>query len=237
MKSQFQLFAGIALLLVGVMLLPFSLGIPFLGLDLGWWNVWRLWPLAVIASGVLFALPPLFVRGKRGLGALFIPALPTLATGGILLFTSVTDWWHAWTWLWPIEVLALALGFLLAAIYMRVIWLLVPTIIIGFNGLVLQFCAITGLWQAWAVLWTVEPLSVGLSFLIISFKTRSSGLLIAGCILCGIASLGLIGLTSLFVLNWWPLRLLGPVMLILMGLLLLGWAALHRAPAPMTAME
>jgi hypothetical protein len=37
---------------------------------------------------------------------------------------------------------------------------------------VLQFCALTGLWNAWAVLWTVEPLSVGLSLLAVSAKTR-----------------------------------------------------------------
>jgi hypothetical protein len=92
-------------------------------------------------------LPPLAVRGKRGLGALFIPGMPTLATGLILLLASVFRRWDVWAWLWPLEVLALAAGFLVAAIYTRVIELVIPAIIIGLNRLLLQFCTVTGLWE------------------------------------------------------------------------------------------
>ena len=85
---------------------------------------------------------------------------------------------------------AVALGFLFAAIKMRVIWLLIPTIIIGANGLLLQFCALTGWWAVWAVAWVIEPLSVGLALLAVNLKQRSPGLMVAGIAVCAVALLG-----------------------------------------------
>jgi hypothetical protein len=179
MNKQPSLLAGIILILVGILALMFNLAVPVLGLGL-WWDVWRLWPLAVVGLSAFLVLPPLFVRGRRALGVLFVPGMPILTTGAILLLASVFDLWFVWEWLWPLEVLALAQGLLFAAVYTRVIWLIIPTIIIGANGLVLQFCALTGLWEVWAVLWTVEPLSVGLSLLVVSARRRRSGLFVAG---------------------------------------------------------
>ncbi len=135
-------------------------------------------------------------RWRRGLGILFIPGMPILTTGAILLLASVLNWWRVWKWLWPQEVLALALGCLFAAIYARQIWLLVPAIIIWLNGVLLQFCALTGLWEVWAVLWLIEPLAVGLVFLVVGGRTRSNGLLVAGLIVWGLAGLALIGMTT-----------------------------------------
>ncbi len=43
------------------------------------------------------------------------------------------------------ELLALASGFLFAAIYMQSIWLVISAIIVGLNALAFQFSAITGL--------------------------------------------------------------------------------------------
>ena len=43
-----------------------------------------MWPVLVVGLGLLFVAPPLLTRGKRGLGALFIPGFPILATGAIL---------------------------------------------------------------------------------------------------------------------------------------------------------
>lgn len=223
MNKPFSLVAGIVLILMGGLGLLFTFAMPAVGLAM-----WRLWPLVVIGAGLLFALPPFVTRGQRGLGGLFIPALPILTTGSILLFTSVFNAWGAWAWLWPLEVLSVAAGFVFAAIYMWQIWLIIPAIIIGLNGLVLQFCAITGLWQSWAVLWTVEPLSVGLALLLVSARVRSRGVFLAGIILCGVAGVGLVGMTAIFS-GWWLFRLAGPALIVVVGLLLLVWSILPRS--------
>jgi hypothetical protein len=142
----------------------------------------------------------------------------------------VFDAWGAWEWLWPLEVLAMAAGFLFAAIYMRAIWLLLPAIVIGANGLVFQFCALTGRWELWTALWTVEPLALGLSLLVVNIKKRSVGLLIAGLILCGVAATGLIGVSALFP-GWLMINLLGPAVLILIGLVVILGGLVRRSPS------
>jgi hypothetical protein len=92
MQKEILILLGIILVLMGIAAMIFSLGIPVLGLSLWFWGAWRLWPLLVIALGALLVLPPLFVRGRPGLGLLFIPGLPILTTGGILLLASVFNW-------------------------------------------------------------------------------------------------------------------------------------------------
>jgi hypothetical protein len=159
-----------------------------------------------------------------------------LATGAILLYASVFDAWHAWEWLWPLEVLAIAMGFLLASIYMRSIWLLLPAILVGANGVVLQFCALTGLWDSWAALWTIEPLSLGVAFLIINLRQRSRGLFVAGVILCAIAGIGLIGMTAIFP-QWILINALGPAILLIVGILMLVSSLVRRPAAPEPAPE
>ena len=103
---------------------------------------------------------------------------------------SILDAWGIWARLWPLEILALATGFLFAAIYRRVVWLLVPAIIIGLNAIVFQFCAATGLWGTWAFLWLIEPLSVGLALLVVGAATQRAGLSTAGLVLCYMAGVG-----------------------------------------------
>jgi hypothetical protein len=227
MNKRLSLVAGASLIALGVLTMTATIGLPMLGLH-PWraFELWRYWPLTVISAGVGFVLPPFLFRRRRGLGGLFIPGLPVLATGGVLLFASVLDWWGAWSWLWPIEVLSVAAGFALAAIYMRVIWLMIPAIIIGANGLLFQFCAITGLWEVWAVMWTIEPLSVGMALLLIGALQRRHGLMTAGLLLCSIGGIGLVGMSAILSVSWlagwlWLLRFVVPVLLVLSGTLLL----------------
>jgi hypothetical protein len=227
MNNKFSVLVGVSLILMGLLALAFTLLAPLVGLGVWHWGPWRLWPLTVVCVGLLFVLPPFLVRGQRGLGGLFIPGVPVLVTGGILLFCSVFDAWGAWAWLWPLEVLAVAVAFVLAAITMRVIWLLIPAFIVGANGLLLQFCAITGLWVVWAALWTIEPLSLGLAFLLIGAVKRIGGLSLAGMILCGIAGMGLIGMTAILS-GWWLINLLGPIVLVLVGVAVLVWGLVRR---------
>jgi hypothetical protein len=232
MNKQFSATVGIVLILLGVSALMLNLVMPALGLSLWRLVIWRFWPLVVVGLGLLFVLLPLLATGRRSLGALFIPGMPVLTTGAILLFTSVFHVWGAWGWLWPLEVLAVASGLLLAAIWMRTVWLLIPAIIVGANGLMFQFCALTGLWRAWAVLWTVEPLAVGLALLLVGAAKRLGGLFLAGIILCGLGGLGLVGMT-LVGPSWWLIRLAGPVVLIGVGFLLFVWGVASHRLSPM----
>ena len=231
MSKRFSFLAGVALILIGLLSLAFTLVAPVLGMGVWMWGAWRLWPLLVVAAGLLFVVSPLLARGRRGLGGLFIPGVPVLTTGAILLYASVLDAWRAWEWLWPLEILALALGFLLAAIYMRAIWLLFPAIVVGANGALLQFCALTDLWESWAVLWTIEPLSVGLAFLIVNLRRHSKGLFVAGVIMCTIAALGLIGMTAVFP-RWVLVNALGPAIILLVGILVFVNSLVRRPASP-----
>ncbi len=226
---------GATLVLLGILWLVLTGVASLLGINLMGF-VWRFWPVLVGGVGLLFVAPPLLVRDNRGLGALFIPGVPILVTSGLLFLASVFDAWRIWAWLWPMEVLGVAVGFLAAALYMRVIWLLIPAMIVGLNGLVFQFCAITGLWSWWSVLWVVEPLSVGLALLLIGARTRTPGLSTAGLILCGVAAGGLV-LMTLVLGRGWLIRLFGGGILILAGLGVLAWGMLRPKVLPESALE
>lgn len=233
MGKQGSLIVGGGLIMAGL----FFLGANLAGMVFGF-RLWQLWPLIVVAAGWAFVLPPLLARGRRGLGGMFIPGLPVLTTGAILLFASVFPRWNLWRWLWPWEVIGAALGLAFAAFWMRVPWLLFPAIIVGANGLLLQFCAITGWWQVWAVLWVIEPLAVGVALLVIDPAKASAGRRKAGIILCALAVLGL-GLSfagaflSAFIPVWWVWRWIVALSLILAGV----WLLLGQRVAALAARE
>jgi hypothetical protein len=208
-------FGGAALLL--------NTGFSFFGFHLA---AWRLWPLFIMGLGLVFAIAPLLARNRPGLGGLFIPALPILTTGTLLAIGSLFQMWFVWTYLWPLEILSVALGFIFFAIYSRNIWLLIPALYIGANGAVLQFCALTGWWASWAVLWTVEPLCVGLMMLLIAFKSRSVVVMTVGLVISAFSLLAAASMSTLLVENnlWQFASSMGAVCFILAGsgLLLLG---------------
>jgi hypothetical protein len=235
MNRQSSAIIGIILIAVGIIALTFGQVLPALGLT-GWgFGIWRLWPLLVSAVGLLLVVPPFLNSEKRGLAFLFIPGIPVLATGGILSIASLFNAWGIWEYLWPLEVLAVATGFALAAFFTRKIGLVVPAIIIGANGLLMQFCAITGLWGIWAYMWTIEPLAVGLALFALYTRNRSPGLLKAGLILCGIAGFFLVMMTS--ILHWSLVSWLGPAVLIGVGLWLLRRQGMLGPSTPEPASE
>jgi hypothetical protein len=229
MNKKASLIVGVTLILLGVLALAGNLLMRAVGegLLLGF----RAWPIFVVGAGLLFCIPPFFFPKQRGLGGLFIPGVPVLTTGILLFLTSVTGNWAWWSFLWPFEVIGLALGFVVAAIFLRVVWLMIPASIIGLNGLVLLFCALTGMWSAWAVLWTVEPLSVGLPLLLIGLFQKIDGVKLAGIILCGLAGLAFAAMSSFLVTSLWITRLIGPAIVLALGILLVVAALVKRPSA------
>ena len=224
-ERSLSLIFGLALVAIGVLSL---LANTFLAVQ-----AWRLWPLTVVILGIALCAPGFFGLKKRSLGSFFIPGVPVLTTGGILLFASLFNHWDVWSLAWPLEVMGVALGFALAAIFMRVAGLAIPAMIIGINGLLLAFCNLTGLWGSWAVLWPIEPLSIGLGLLILGVFNRSSGVKLAGLIMTGIAGAGFFIASFISVLNGTLLRFAAPGMLILTGLILVSAQWLKRVDSPM----
>lgn len=220
MNRKISVMIGLLLIFLGLVTLGVTFVTPLLGFSAWTFGAWRLWPLLIISLGVFLTLLPLLAPGRRGLGAMFIPGVPVLVTGGILLFASVFGAWGVWRYTWPLELLALAAGFFLAAWRIGAAGLIIPAIIVGVNGLVFQFCAVTGWWSAWSVLWAFEPLSVGVALLALNLKMRKRGLFLAGLILCSTAAVGLMGTSLLFTSRLW-INVLGPLVLVGLGLLLL----------------
>ena len=215
MKKQVSLIAGATLIALGVLTLAGNLlfqatgSIYLLG--------FRTWPIFVISAGALFCVPPLLFREKRGLSGLFIPGVPVLTTGLLLMLTSITGNWNLWSVLWPFEVLGVAFGFVLAAVFMRVVWLMVPASIIGINGLAFLFCAISGLWVTWAVLWTIEFLAVGLPLLLIGAFQKQEGVKLAGIILCALSGIAFAAASSLIMNVNRSIGMIGPLLLLGLG--------------------
>jgi len=119
----------------------------------------------------------------------------------------------------------------------RTLWLVVPAIIVGANGSLFFFCAVTNMWDVWAVLWTIEPLSAGLALMVVRVDRRVSPWLFwAGAITCGLAGLGLVGMTTI-ISDWWWINLSGPVILMLAGFLMLAWDVVRRATAAGATVE
>ncbi|MEW5868113.1 MAG: hypothetical protein AB1894_02475 [Chloroflexota bacterium] len=230
MEKRLSLLLGIGLVLCGGLALAANLFGPLIGWGLGW--AFSLsWPMVVIGVGLAFVIPPLLWHERRGLGGLFIPGMPILTTGGLLLVANTFNWWDIWGLFWPLEVLALATGFMLAAFWLRVVWLAIPASIIGLTAVVLQFCALTGWWEAWAALWTVEPLALGLALLGIGILRRSGGLSLAGAMLSGFAGFAFAGMLVILFGSWRLFSMVGPSVLILAGVVLLAWSLLRRPPA------
>jgi hypothetical protein len=222
MSKKLSIFTGIGLVIFGALILAGNFVFPMLGIRFRWWQFWRWWPIIVISIGLLITAIPFLARGRRGLGSLFIPGIPILVTGGILLFCSLFDAWGSWEFLWPLEPLALGLGFTFSALWMRSVGLAFPAIIIGLNGLVLAFCNITGWWEAWGVLWTIEPSAVGLALLLAGVRKSNKSVVAVGLGLCGFAAVAAVGMSVILLSGWWLFRFLWPVAIILIGVTVIG---------------
>ena len=228
MQKKDSLLIGVTLIVLGILALAGNLLLRAVGN--GFVLGFRAWPVFVVAAGLLFCLPPLIFPRQRGLSGLFVPGIPTLITGMLLFIGSVTGYWGIWATLWPLEVLSVAAAFILMAVFLKVPWLMIPASILGFTGLVLQFCTVTGWWSSWAVLWTVEPFAVGLPLLLIGLSRKIEGVKLAGLILCGLAGLGFAAMSTVLVTSLWITRLIGPALVLGLGILLVVSTLVKRSP-------
>jgi hypothetical protein len=228
MQKKTSLLFGVTMILLGLLALAGNLLIRAGGerMLLGF----RSWPIFVVGAGLLFCLPPFIFSKSRGLSGLFIPGVPTLTTGILLFLASISGNWHIWAFLWPLEVISLAVGFILMSVFLKIPWLMIPASIIGLTGLVLQFCAATGGWSSWAVLWTVEPFAVGLPLLLIGLVKKIKGLKTAGIILISLAGLGFAAMSTILFSTHWVTRLVVPAVVLALGILLVVTAFLNRSP-------
>ena len=217
MQKKVSLLFGVTLILLGLLALVGTLLTR--GLGAGTMSGFRAWPIFVVGAGLLFCIPPFLYRQNRGLSGLFMPGLPTLVTGLILFFASITGHWAIWAWAWPLEVISVALGFVLMAVFLKVPWLMIPASIVGFTGLVLQFCAATGLWSSWAILWTVIPFAIGLPLLVIGSIQKNYGLRLAGIIMVGFAGVAFAAMSTILSALGVVTGLLGPIIVFALG----GW--------------
>jgi hypothetical protein len=217
-----SLLLGLGLIVIGALSLAGNLLLKL--------EAWRLWPIVVILLGLGLMTPGFWGFKRRGLGSFFIAGIPVLTTGLILMTASLLNRSAVWSVAWPLEVIGLALGFALAAVFMRLPALAIPAFILGANGLLLAFCNLTGLWQAWALLWPVEPFSVGLGLLVLAYFSKSKGTHLAALILLIIAGAGFFFMSFLSIFNASILRFGAPLMLIVTGCLLAGLSFFRRAP-------
>jgi len=106
-----ELFAGIVLLAIGAVIL---LGewIRSWFADLGVSpELWAWWPVAVVFLSLFFLVPAVIGGQHRRLRAgMVIPGAILAAIGGALLYTSLTDRWDAWSYLWSVFPFSLGLG-------------------------------------------------------------------------------------------------------------------------------
>lgn len=221
MNRNFSLLLGGGLILIGFFVLAANTLTSMLGISVSLWEIWRIWPIILIAIGLMLVAPPILSPRNRGLGYLFIPGAPILTVGGMLMFGSLFNAWGIWAVWWPLILLSFGFGFFLAALLGRNVYLVIPVLFFFMNGLVLQFCALTNLWETWSVLWAVEPLSIGLGLLIVGLRKRSGVALVFAVVLCSFAGIAFFGMSALLFSGSWLFRYGGPAMLILMGVLVL----------------
>ena len=111
MSRTIELLAGLLLLIVGVVVLASE---PLIGFvrELGVSDdVLRWWPVLFIGLSLFFLVPGVLGGPNRRLRAgMMIPGALLAGVGAALLYTSLTDRWGAWAYLWSVLPFSFGLG-------------------------------------------------------------------------------------------------------------------------------
>jgi len=106
-----ELLAGLLLLIVGVVVLASE---PLIGFVRGLGvsdDVLRWWPVLFIGLSLFFLVPGVLGGPNRRLRAgMMIPGALLAGVGAALLYTSLTDRWGAWAYLWSVLPFSFGLG-------------------------------------------------------------------------------------------------------------------------------
>jgi hypothetical protein len=106
-----ELLAGLLLLIVGVVVLASE---PLIGFVRGLGvsdDVLRWWPVLFIGLSLFFLVPAVLGGPNRRLRAgMMIPGAILAGLGAALLYTSLTDRWGAWAYLWSVLPFSFGLG-------------------------------------------------------------------------------------------------------------------------------
>jgi hypothetical protein len=111
MSRTIERAAGLLLLAVGVLLLFSGQIADFIG-DLGISRgIWAWWPILIVALSLFFVIPALFTHRSRRLRAgMVIPGVMLAGVGGALLYTSLSERWSAWAFLWSVIPFSFGIG-------------------------------------------------------------------------------------------------------------------------------
>ena len=111
MSRTIELLAGLLLLIIGVVVLASE---PLIGFvrELGVSDdVLRWWPVLFIGLSLFFLVPAILGGPNRRLRAgMMIPGALLAGIGAALLYTSLTDRWGAWAYLWSVLPFSFGLG-------------------------------------------------------------------------------------------------------------------------------
>ena len=111
MSRTIELIAGLLLLIIGLVVLASEPLLDFIrGLGISD-DVLRWWPILLVGLSLFFLLPGLLGRQHRRLRAgMVIPGFILAGVGAALLYTSLTDRWGAWSYLWSVLPFSFGLG-------------------------------------------------------------------------------------------------------------------------------
>lgn len=98
---------------------------------------------------------------KKNSGRAVLASVVGIIVGNmVMLWASGIFGWDVFGRTWPMELVLVGILFFSLMVETHNTWLIIPGGMIMGNGFILAYCALTGRWSDWAILWPLEPLLV-----------------------------------------------------------------------------